>query len=302
MPIEKHPVFIEPSSHDSKLWRYMSLSKYISLLKTESLYLCNLEVMSNLDPFEGTYPSSKFQHREWKTIHDVPPNKIEQINRFQPHDNDDKSLGLARYKNHVELRIRQSYANRKSYFINCWHANEYESAAMWEIYSHNEEGVAIVTTPKLINDSLSGCSERIFCGLVSYGDYEDQQFEISEENAFNLIMKKRESYSHEREYRIVYWDTTVTHKKKKMIFSSIGGEGPRSGISEVTMGRKIEEIEEMEVKAGYLLKCDLSKMIQKIYVSPLSRKYLFDAVCDVTQKYSIATPVIQSNLMTTPLK
>lgn len=218
MPIEKHPVFTEPPSQDSKLWRYISLSKYISLLQTGSLFLCNLEVMAKLDPFEGTYPPSKFQHRNWKTISDVPPDKIEQIRRYQPSDNNDITIGFERYKKYIELRIRQSYANRKSYFINCWHANEHESSAMWEIYSHKEEGVAIVTTPKLIHESLSDCPERIYCGLVTYGDYEDQHFEISEDNAFNLIMKKRESFSHEIEYRIVFWDTTVTHKKKKMIF------------------------------------------------------------------------------------
>lgn len=43
-------------------------------------------------------------------------------------------------------------------------------------------------------------------------------------------------------------------------------------------------------------------MINKIYVSPLAEKWLLDAVRDVTKKYSLDVPVIQSNLMAAPLK
>jgi hypothetical protein len=302
MAIEKHPVFKDTPSLNSKLWRFMSLAKYISLLQNKSLFLCNLEYMAKLDPFEGTYPPSKFQHRDWKTIDDVPVAKLKEVERYQPTGALEKNIGFLRYKEHVELRIRQSYANRKSYFVNCWHANEHESSAMWDIYSSKEEGLAIVTSPKSIHEALNGCSEGIFCGLVSYGDYNDKNFEISEENAFNLIMKKRESFSHEKEFRIVYWDTSVTHKKKKKIFASYGPEGRRSGTTEVTLGREIEEIEKIEPRPGHLLKCDLSKLIQTIYVSPLAEEWMFKLIKDVTKQYSVDAPVIQSDLMTAPLR
>lgn len=35
---------------------------------------------------------------------------------------------------------------RKHTYISCWHANEFESAAMWDLYSKNDASVAIETT------------------------------------------------------------------------------------------------------------------------------------------------------------
>lgn len=300
MAIEKHPVFKDTPSPNSKLWRFMSLAKYISLLESKSLFLSNLENMAKLDPFEGIYPHSKFHHREWKTIDDVPVEKVKEVERYQPTGELDKNKGLSRYKEHIELQISRSYANRKSYFVNCWHANEYESSAMWDIYSSKEEGLSIITSPKSIQDALSGCSEKIFCGLVSYGDYNDKCFEINEENLFNLIMSKRESFSHEREFRIVYWDTSVTHKKKEIAFAYLGPEGRHSVTTEETFEREIEEIEWVEKRPGHLLKCDLSKLIHTIYVSPLAEEWIFELIKDVTKKYSVDAPVIKSDLMTVP--
>jgi len=35
---------------------------------------------------------------------------------------------------------------RRYVFVNPWHKNEFESAAMWKLYLKSEEGVAIRTT------------------------------------------------------------------------------------------------------------------------------------------------------------
>ena len=34
----------------------------------------------------------------------------------------------------------------KSTLVNCWHQNEFESEAMWRLYSENNKGIAIQTT------------------------------------------------------------------------------------------------------------------------------------------------------------
>lgn len=48
----------------------------------------------------------------------------------------------------------RSEKDKKRVFVNCWHLNEYESAAMWDLYLKNEEGVAIQTTFNRIKKSL----------------------------------------------------------------------------------------------------------------------------------------------------
>jgi hypothetical protein len=61
-------------------------------------------------------------------------------------EEEDINIGFRRLKELAELRIRQAYAYRKSYFINCWHLSEYESSAMWDIYSRKNEGIAILSS------------------------------------------------------------------------------------------------------------------------------------------------------------
>jgi hypothetical protein len=65
MTFKRHPTFTPTPNEDSKLWRYMNLPKFLSLLQTKSLFLCNLELMARSDLFEGTLPSSRFKHRKW---------------------------------------------------------------------------------------------------------------------------------------------------------------------------------------------------------------------------------------------
>jgi hypothetical protein len=39
-----------------KLWRYMSLAKFIFLLQTQRLYFANAVTLAMIDPWEGVYP------------------------------------------------------------------------------------------------------------------------------------------------------------------------------------------------------------------------------------------------------
>jgi hypothetical protein len=46
--------FEQAGEHDG-VWRYMSLTKFVSMLDTKSLYFSRTDKLS--DPFEGSYPS-----------------------------------------------------------------------------------------------------------------------------------------------------------------------------------------------------------------------------------------------------
>ncbi len=52
MVAEPHPEFVHPSDLKVKIWRFMSLAKFLSLLHTNSLYFSRSDKLG--DPFEGS--------------------------------------------------------------------------------------------------------------------------------------------------------------------------------------------------------------------------------------------------------
>jgi hypothetical protein len=50
MPVYIHKVFEQPQP-DANLWRYMDLSKYVSMLATGSLWFARMDLLG--DPYEG---------------------------------------------------------------------------------------------------------------------------------------------------------------------------------------------------------------------------------------------------------
>ncbi len=167
----KHPSFPQPKDDNEKVWRYLSFSKFINLLLTDSLYFCRVDLLN--DSYEGTYT------------------KTNAGSRFTT----DKESNA--YKIDVENKKR----NRKTMFVNCWRIDHYESEAMWKLYCPNNEGVAIQTTYKKLASSLPN-DPAIYMGLIKYIDYEEETFDSG--NAFNSSMHKRKSFEHEKELRLIY--------------------------------------------------------------------------------------------------
>lgn len=306
MPFKRHPIFVPAPSEDAKLWRYMSLPKFLSLLQTKSLFLCNLEVMARSDPFEGALPSSRFKHRNWETIADLPDSVRGRLPGFLRKDESDLEIGFQRLKDLAESRIRQAYAYRRSYFINCWHLNEHESSAMWDVYSRRNEGIAIVSTESNFMAAFENIDHDVMGGIVSYGNYDDKDFEIDESNGLTPIVHKRNSFSYEREYRLAYWDTSVTHKQLHAengffiwgdkIIPDIAGSGV------ITVGRSAGEIEKIEPKPGVHLQCRLDKLVDEIYVSPLAEDWFYEIIKDIVGKYELDVPIIRSSIASEPLR
>jgi hypothetical protein len=68
--------------------------------------------------------------------------------------------------------IRQLKLYREVVLINGWHYNEYESAAMWNLYSHENAGIAIQsTTTKLSKCFEDNNKDTIWIGKVQYLEF-----------------------------------------------------------------------------------------------------------------------------------
>lgn len=304
MAFKRHPAFTPAPNEKSKLWRYMSLPKFLSLIQQNYLFMYNLELMARDDTFEGLLPSANFMHRKWNSVNDLPLSVLSKLKMNTIyHETGNLQACLENHKEVQELRIKQAFAHRRSYFINCWHLNEVESLAMWDMYSRKDEGIAIVSSESNFIDAFSDLNNDIFGGVVKYANYDSHDFTIDIDNGFNSILYKRVSYDYEREYRLVFWDTDVTHKYMPMQtveFDSNRNENAFHG--RVSMGRSEEDIEKVEPKLSFNAKCDLDKLINEIYVSPSAPSWFFNIVKEIVEKYEINVPVKQSKLSQNPLR
>lgn len=179
------------------LWRYMNLSKFISLVSSRELYFASAESFSKTDPFEGAMGIAD-NADSWYEWH---------INYFR-----DEVLAPLRenrtdgeYEQLVKSGV-QEYStlcenSRKHTFLNCWHMSEYESEAMWRLYSGgNNDAVAIQTTYKRLYESIDR-APNVNIGMVRYTDYAHEIFGIN-----NAYWCKRKSFDYEKEVRAIIVD------------------------------------------------------------------------------------------------
>jgi len=306
MPFQRHPIFQPAPSEESKVWRYMGLPKYLSLLQSRSLFFYNLEKMARSDPFEGALPASRFVHRKWESIDDVPERIRERPQGLPSLGESDPAIWLKRLKDIAEHRIRQAYAYRRSYFINCWHLSEFESSAMWDIYSKRNEAIAILSSESRFRAALADAGQDVMGGRITYGEYADEDFEMDESNGLTPVLHKRNSYSYEQEYRLVYWDTSVVTKQIRAQNGFFRWDGniipDNKAIGVTNVSRSAEEIEDQPVTSGRSVSCDINALIGAIHVSPLAKNWLLSVVEDASLKYGVDAPVVKSDLQSEPLR
>ncbi|GAB2892954.1 hypothetical protein GCM10027046_22340 [Uliginosibacterium flavum] len=141
---------------------------------------------------------------------------------------------------------------------------------------------------------------------MQYGDYGSGEFTIDDGNAFRPVLCKRQSFAHEREYRLVHWDTSVTHKKINAMNGVFTWEDhivpDVSGSGQITVGRSEIEIEALKPSSGVVVPCRLSELIARVVVSPLAEDWFFNVVMAATTAHGITVPIERSKLADEPLR
>src|ERR1041385_3061317 len=208
MEIANHPQIRCPED-STVIWRYMDFAKFVDLLETNCLYFNRTDNFK--DSFEGTIPEFNL-----------------------------KKIWLEKFKNPrmYDALIKVFAGIRAQTYVNCWHINDYESAAMWDLYRKNGDGIAIKSTCERIKRCFLS-TETPIIGEVDYIDYKNHA--IADGNVYFAIFTKRKSFEHEKELRVMY------HKK---------------GL-ELTSNNC-----EIPVELGIPFEVDLNILIDKIYVSP----------------------------------
>ena len=184
--------------HTSLLWRYMDLGKFISLIGKKKLYFASLESFEDL--FEGA-KGVAYRKDKWDSFYlDV----FKQAIQTAPGIN--KKELTQQYIEENALRLLSEMDNlgkrgRKITFVSCWYCNQYESEAMWKLYSGNiKNAIAIQTTYQQLYEAL-GRDPSIEIGKVRYIDYAKRFSSVNGSHWY-----KRKSFEYEQEVRAVVKD------------------------------------------------------------------------------------------------
>ncbi len=181
---KEHPVFEKPKDENAKIWRYMDLAKFVSMLDKKALFFSRADKLG--DPFEGSYPKANVKLRKTELQQAV---KGGALSPDFPVDNIDAYMG-----NNLRKFL-------ESASVSCWCLSEDESAALWRLYIKSDQGMAIQSTFKRLKDCLEGDTPGVFLGKVKYIDYEKDVFPTK--NPLFPFICKRKSFEHEQEFRAV---------------------------------------------------------------------------------------------------
>ncbi|MFP7483368.1 hypothetical protein SFC65_04345 [Priestia filamentosa] len=181
----------------TKLIRYMSFDKFISILENKRLYLTRADKFE--DPLEGIIPNwyrEKFNHR-----FTLPEGLLEKVFRYYG-DSKQKSIGQRLIENERVLR--------ENAYVSCWNKMTTESYALWKIYASGN-GVAIQTRKTNIDKILKGTGAKVF--KIRYNPSDKHTVVPDIEGSFNdftdlknFLVCKQEHYTYEQEVRIILID------------------------------------------------------------------------------------------------
>lgn len=252
----------EFSAYDvnDKIYRYMDFVKFSDLLSTGRLFFSRADQQN--DKFEGQLGRVNILQRKFMPSPDAKTPTEEDFRRLQ-----------------------------RSFLLTCWHRSSVESFAMWKMYATDNQGVAIETSIKDLEDSiiykhedklkeipheewgrdiyLSNC---IHWGSVYYYDWENTSIPDQYVWEFRRFLCKLKNFEYEKEIRGIIDGqrlfASLDEKRKKGDFSKVISE---NGFLQV----------------GESIPVDLNKMIGRVIICPAAPIWFSDLVKRTMEQYGI---------------
>ncbi|MFV5702681.1 hypothetical protein ACM55F_12490 [Flavobacterium sp. XS2P12] len=217
-----------PEDTNTIVWKYLDLSKFLDLLMSQKLFMSRSDKFE--DQYEGTFSEPTFEEIKKLSI--------------------DNPEFLNYYKTH-----------REKVAISSWHINEYESFAMWQIFTQNSEGLAIQSTIGRLQNALQPETNfNQYIGEVNYIDYKKEY--IPFDDMFFPFLFKRKSFQYEREVRI---------------------------ISDVADNN-------IKINDGIKINVDINELIEKIYIHPKSENWYKNLVIQLVKQLGFDFCIEKSDL------
>ena len=230
---------IETPPDDTVIWRYVELESLIALLSSSQLHFTRLSDLR--DPWEGVWPKSAID-----AIKAVPHPAVAQ--------------GFAQM---VDF-------GRATCYVNCWHGSQFESAALWDLYSR-AAGFALKSDIRSLKRAFAD-GPRIFIGKVKYIYFDAPDIALG--TTLKYAFHKRKSFSHEQEIRVLLW-----HLPKRI--------DPEVGeVIDPTLAGKVLYVD-----------VSLGELIHAAYLSPMTPAWLVPHVKTLFERIGLGSiPIKRSEL------
>ena len=217
-----------PTDPNTVVWKYLDLSKFLDLLLSQKLFMSRSDKFE--DQYEGTFSEPTF----------------EEIKKL--------SINNPNFLNHYKI-------HREKVAISSWHINEYESFAMWQIFTQNSEGLAIQSTIGRLQEALAPeINFNQYIGEVNYIDYKKEH--IPFDDLFFPFLFKRKSFQYEGEVRIL---------------TDIGDSA-------------------VKINEGLKISVAIDALIEKIYIHPKSENWYKNLVIQLVKELGFDFTIEKSDL------
>lgn len=265
----------------------MDFPKFVELITSRTLWLANAEVLAADDPYEGLPNAVQFPHRMWKSIDETPEALRKQILEMRSSADQSPNDAFKSWFMGEEQRCIMALSGRRDFYINCWHAAEYESVAMWKLYGSPGAGVAVITNGARLETALAANEEDFFLGAVKYRDASIIQ--IGTPNVFDDIMIKRNSYAYESEVRLVHWHTGEFHDA----LENFAWNDEKMRFDDLIEDRR-------PINPGYSFPCDIDVLIDRVIVSPFAPSWYEPMINRLRDQLALNFRMVRSKLLETP--
>lgn len=242
------------------VWRYIGYSKFNWIIQTRQLHFH--QAADFRDPYEGGIPEA-----------------VEQKHK----ESGGTNFSYEEYKEVAEY-------TREITFLNCWHINDSESAAMWDLYGPSNRSIAIESTVGRVEEALQKANDYpIGAGHVRYADYDSAWENLDEAsksalrdvvfgdgiNYKDLFHLKRDSFRHEQEFRIYVY---LSHYY-------LGDDiSETSNLREYELPLEPTESDQYTIYTtvpdgnGFNVDVDVDRLIDKIHISPDAPEWVVDSI------------------------
>jgi hypothetical protein len=191
------PYYNQPNEN-SFLYRYLTIDKLLDLLLSERISLVRLNLFN--DKLEG----SSLKHLFLNHFSELAKKNMQsQGGTFGI-----VSLTVNPTERNKQSRQREVFQDKN--YASCWYINNYESVAMWQLYSKSDS-VAIKIPYEVLNKELLNGNfeinskyEKLKFGAISYHRFRNiENVEQTKIKTDTQGFIKDSSFEHEREFRIM---------------------------------------------------------------------------------------------------
>lgn len=227
-------------SNSTILWRYLDAAKFLDFIHGKTLFFARGDGFE--DKFEGAFTQS--------VEHAIQ----------QAYDANNINFTCAEFGKKLRERV----------FVNCWHASQDDSMAMWKLYGGSNCSVAITTTVGQLRETLAreNLPFEIAISKVSYVKHWHDPKMVTNPYS-NVFAYKVKAYQYEKEVRVI-------------------------------IDRFADEFDAPALDKGMSVDISTTELLRSIVVAPEAPQWFVKLIYGVVKPFGITCPVHRSRLAFPP--